>query len=48
MLIFLSLLLLLAAAAIAETVRALRSDGYGRWSSPPRSHVEEFPQWSTR
>jgi len=48
MLLFLSLLLLLGAAAIVDTVRAFRTDGYGRWSSPPRSHAEEFPQWARR
>ncbi|WP_210506474.1 hypothetical protein [Naasia sp. SYSU D00057] len=48
MLLFFSLLLLLSAAAILDTVGALRTDGYGPRSAPPGSHAEEYPQWSTR
>jgi hypothetical protein len=48
MLIFFTVLLFLAAAAIADAVRAFRTDGYGRWSEPPRSHVDEYRQWSLR
>jgi hypothetical protein len=38
-------LLILAAAAIAASVVALRTDGYGRLVAPPRSHPwEEAPR----
>jgi hypothetical protein len=39
--ILLIALLILAAASIAVTVDALRTDGYGRWVTPPRSHSWE-------
>src|SRR4051812_45980363 len=48
MLLFLVGLLVLAGVAIAAALRAFRTDGYGRRSSPPRSHAEEYPQWSMR
>jgi hypothetical protein len=48
MVFFFAVLLVLAVAAVAEAIRAVRTDGYGRWSSPPRSHVEEHPQWTLR
>jgi hypothetical protein len=48
MLLFLVCLLVLASVALAATLRAFRTDGCGRWSSPPRSHPDEFPQWSKR
>jgi hypothetical protein len=48
MVLFLVGLLVLAGVAIAAALRAFRTDGYGRWSSPPRSHAEEYSQWSIR
>ncbi len=43
--ILLIALLILAAAAITASVVALRTDGYGRLVSPPRSHPwEEAPR----
>ena len=39
--ILLIVLLILSAAAIAASVVALRTDGYGRLVSPPRSSLSE-------
>lgn len=40
--------LLLAAAAVLAALHAFRSDGYGHWASPPRSHSYEVRGVSLR